>query len=257
MKSFDHSIFSFDHKVVIVTGAARGVGFTTGKLFADCGATVVMLDRLPAVSESWKSLSVLTGQAFQCDITDREQVENVVRTVVGNYGRIDVLVNCAGICRTGTAEDLSDEDWLSSIAVNLTGVFYMCRAVGKHMIARGGGGKIVNIASHSALVATKGNAAYTAGKAGVVALTRNLALDWAEHNIQVNAISPTAILTEMALQFSDGDERKLVEKWRTRIPAGRLLYPGEVAEAILFLCSRCADMICGENLVIDGGYSIQ
>jgi NAD(P)-dependent dehydrogenase (short-subunit alcohol dehydrogenase family) len=167
-------------------------------------------------------------------------------------GQIDILVNSAGIVALDPAELISQDAWIRTIDVNLTGTFYMCQAVGKHML-RSGYGKIVNLASQAGSVAIEQHIAYCASKFGVIGLTKVLALEWGSEGITVNSLSPTIVLTELGKKAWSGQKG---EQAKTLIPTGRFAQPDEIAASALFLVSKSADMINGADLIVDGGYTI-
>jgi NAD(P)-dependent dehydrogenase (short-subunit alcohol dehydrogenase family) len=177
----------------------------------------------------------------------------VVEESIREFKSIDILVNNAGIVLLDDAENLQDGDWEKTIAINLTAPFIMSKYVGREMIQRKSG-KIVNIASQAGIIALDKHVAYCTSKAGIIGLTKVLALEWAEFNINVNAISPTVVLTELGKKAWAGEVGEAMKK---KIPVRRFGYPEEIAAVALFLASDAADMITGENVVIDGGYSIQ
>jgi NAD(P)-dependent dehydrogenase (short-subunit alcohol dehydrogenase family) len=168
-------------------------------------------------------------------------------------GRIDILVNNAGIAILGNAENLSERDWDKTMNLNLKVPFLLSQLVGREMI-QSGGGKIINIASQMGIVAAERHLAYCVSKAGLIAMTKVLALEWAKFNIRVNAIAPTVVFTEMAQKAWSGEAE---EAMKGKIPLGRFVFPEEVAVTALFLASDASSMITGETIVIDGGYTIQ
>ena len=170
-----------------------------------------------------------------------------------SFGRIDILVNSAGIVALAPAEELTVRDWETTLAVNLTGAFLMCQAVGRIMLDQGRG-KIINLASQAATVALLGHAAYCASKFGLVGLTKVLASEWAGRGVTANTISPTVVLTELGRKAWAGEKG---EALKTQIPTGRFAYPDEIAAAAIYLASSAADMVNGADLLVDGGYTIR
>ena len=247
--------FRLTDRVAMVTGAARGIGKAIAQLYAEKGADVILVDMLEDVKEVAASLSQFgrKGLPLVADITKIDQVKRVVEESIREFQRIDILVNNAGIVLLDDAENLQDGDWEKTIAINLTAPFIMSKYVGREMIKRKSG-KIVNIASQAGIIALDKHVAYCTSKAGIIGLTKVLALEWAEHSINVNAISPTVVLTELGKKAWAGEVGEAMKK---KIPVRRFGYPEEIAAVALFLASDAADMITGENVVIDGGYSIQ
>jgi NAD(P)-dependent dehydrogenase (short-subunit alcohol dehydrogenase family) len=232
--------FRLDGLVAVVTGGASGIGAAIASAFAAKGATVAIAD-------------LATDSGYVCDVSDPESVESTVAAVVNDFGRIDILVNSAGIARLAPAEDLSLEHWDATIAINLKGTFLMCQTVGRHMLGAGRG-VIINMASQAARVAIEEHVAYCASKFGVVGITKVLATEWAGRGVRVNSISPTVVLTDLGIKAWDNPKGDALKKL---IPTGRFAYPAEIAACAVFLASGAAAMVNGADLVIDGGYTIK
>ncbi len=245
--------FDMTGKVVLVTGAAAGIGLAIAQMFAARGAGVALVDLAEPVAATAAQLGGGPHLAVQSDLTREGEPARVVAATLARFGRLDVLVNNAGIVRLEAAAQVSNADWDSTMAVNLKVPFLMCRAAFP-ALSRAGGGRIVNLASQAALVALDRHLAYCTSKAGVLGLTRVLALEWAEHGITVNAISPTVVETELGRRAWAGEVGVAMKR---KIPAGRFARPDEIAMAALYLASGAAGMVTGENLVVDGGYTIQ
>jgi 3-oxoacyl-[acyl-carrier protein] reductase len=237
-------------RVCLVTGAASGIGRGIAQRFHTEGGRVIVADRNgPGVAAVARELD---GFSVAVDVADSSSVDRMVRTALDAHGRIDVVVNSAGIGRLASALETTNEDWDEHLAINLTGTFYVCRRVAAEMTARRRG-KIINIASIAGIVGYPGRAAYCVSKAGVVMLTKAMALDCAPH-VQVNAICPGPVrtpLTEAALSDPDARARKIAE-----VPARRLGLPEDMAGAAVYLASADADFVTGHALVVDGGMSI-
>lgn len=249
--AFDR-VFDFSGKTVLVTGAANGIGLAISELFAERGARLVLLDRSPKVAEVGKTLGTAV-LAREVDITDDADVTRTIESVAAECGRIDVLINNAGIGGTAPAELGSLADWRRIIDVNLSGQYVVAREVGRRML-EAGGGRIVMMASQAAIIGLDGHAAYSASKAGVLGMLRCMALEWGSRGVTVNAISPTVVETEMAAVHWGGEKGR---RAREEIPVGRFARPREIAYAALYLASEAAAMINGMNLVVDGGFTIR
>ncbi|EKZ4366135.1 D-threitol dehydrogenase [Listeria monocytogenes] len=251
-KGFDKD-FNITDKVAVVTGAASGIGKAMAELFSEKGAYVVLLDIKEDVKDVAAKINPSRTLALQVDITKKENIEKVVAEIKKVYPKIDILANSAGVALLEKAEDLPEEYWDKTMELNLKGSFLMAQIIGREMIATGGG-KIVNMASQASVIALDKHVAYCASKAAIVSMTQVLAMEWAPYNINVNAISPTVILTELGKKAWAG---QVGEDMKKLIPAGRFGYPEEVAACALFLVRDAASLITGENLIIDGGYTIK
>lgn len=251
--SIDWYSFLLSGQVAVVTGAAGGIGSAIGQRFVRQGVRVALLDKREEVLAQAEFLGQDAALGIVTDVSDPASVSAAVEQILGHFGKIDILVNSAGILELSCAESMTDSIWDRTLAVNLTGVRLMCQAVGQFML-RAGYGRIVNIAGQGGAVAIERQMAYCVSKAGVVALTRSLALEWSPRGVNVNAISPTVVMTDMGRQLCMG---QAANDMRMRTPTRRFAEPEEIAMAALFLASNSAGMITGENLVVDGGYSIQ
>jgi NAD(P)-dependent dehydrogenase (short-subunit alcohol dehydrogenase family) len=253
-KGFDKN-FGLTGKVAMVTGAAQGIGRSIAELYAEKGADLVLVDLKDEVEDTAKVVTGM-GRRAECvvaDLTTKDGVTRSANAAIRAFGRVDILVNCAGVVFLDYAENISEEYWDITMAVNLKAVFMLSQAVGKRMIDAGGG-KIINMASQAGLVALDNHVAYCTSKAGVIMMTRTLAVEWGQYNINVNAISPTVVLTELGKKAWAGE---VGEQFKKKIPAGRFGHPEEIAAVALFLASDAANLITGENVVIDGGYTAQ
>ncbi len=244
--------FSLSGRTAIVTGGASGIGAAIARAYAAKGARVAILDAA-ADAAATMAAQLAGAVGIGCDVTDEPSVTAAVDRVLAELGRIDILVNCAGVARLAPAEDLSAADWDLTLAVNLTGAFRMCQVVGRAMLAQGRG-TVINIASQAATVALDQHAAYCASKFGLVGLTKVLASEWAGRGVTANTISPTVVLTDLGRKAWAGEKG---EALKAQIPAGRFAYPDEIAAAAVFLASAAAQMINGADLLVDGGYTIR
>ena len=244
--------FSLARKVAVVTGGASGIGAAIVHAYAAKGATVVVLDK--AVEPVERGITDgHVAAAVECDVTIEQSVSDAIAHVKAEFGRIDVLVNSAGIAVTGAAEDLTVDDWDITMAVNLRGAFLVSQHVGRVMLAQGSG-SVISIASQAATVALPGHLAYCASKFGLVGMTKVLALEWAGRGVTANTISPTVVMTALAKQVWDNPEG---EALKAQIPTQRFAEPEEIAAVAVFLASDAAKMINGVDLLVDGGYTIR
>ncbi len=237
-------------KVAIITGAARGIGFEIARLFAREGAYVVLVDRSGA-EKAAESLKSQHYDAIACplDITDSEAVHSAVEAVASARARIDILVNNAGIIARGTVLDLTREQWLQVMDVNVNGNFYFCKAVVPFMI-RQRSGTIINITSIAGKMGDITAApVYGTSKGAINTLTKSLARQLAEYGIRVNAVAPHAIETDMSADWSEEKRQEVI----AAIPLKRMGKPEEVAQAALFLASERSSFITGEILNVNGG----
>lgn len=244
------------HQVVVITGAGRGLGLGMARRFGREGAHVVLAERevaLGAAAAEALRAEGLNASFEVLDVRDAAMSIALAEAVTRAHGRIDAWINNAGVSHLGPAESLSQLDWDDSIATMLSGTFYCCQAAGRHMLARGAG-VIVNIASVTGLMHETGRAAYSTAKAGVIALTEALGIEWAKRGVRVVGIAPGVIMTEMVQQtIADGQGTQAA--WERRTPMRRLGSIDEVAEAAVFLSSAEASYIVGETLRVDGGWA--
>jgi NAD(P)-dependent dehydrogenase (short-subunit alcohol dehydrogenase family) len=241
-------------RVAVITGGAVGIGEAIGRRFAAEGATVVVWDLDEAGAT--RVGAGLGGSGVRCDVASRESVEAAVATTLARHGRIDVLVNNAGVAIAGPTETFADADWNTSIAIMQTGVFLCSQVVGRHMLERRSGA-IVNISSINAWAAFPMRLAYCAAKAAVVAMTEVLAIEWADRGIRVNAVAPG--VTRTALVQKGIDEGVIdVDAYRARTPLHRFGEPDEIARAVLYLANEeDGSFVTGTTLRVDGGWSAQ
>ncbi len=244
-------------KVSVVTGASRGIGRAIALEFAKEGADIVVvvdrdIDGAQKVVDEIRSMG-REGLIVKADVSKRSEVDKVVQKALEKFGKIDVLVNNAGVSQVSPSVELSEDEWSHVIGVNLSGVFFCCQAVGKEMIKQRRG-KIINISSISGVAAYPMRAAYCSTKAAVIMLTKVLAIEWAKYNIQVNAIAPGYVETSLVLNLISKGllDLKALER---RIPMGRLAKPDEIAKVAIFLASDDCSYITGETIFIDGGWT--
>ncbi|MHB0929455.1 MAG: GolD/DthD family dehydrogenase [Candidatus Nanopelagicales bacterium] len=245
--------FPLTGKVAVVTGGASGIGRAIAEAYAAKGAVVAVVD---LQLEAAAALAAQLGNgatAHSCDVSNVESIESAVAEIDNTHARIDVLVNSAGIVALNPAEELERKQWDLTIAVNLSGTFYMSQAVGRVMLAQGRG-TIINMASQAASVALDAHVAYCASKFGVVGVTKVLASEWAGRGVTVNSISPTVVLTDLGKKAWDGPKGDALKQL---IPTGRFALPEEIAASAVFLASDEARMINGADLLVDGGYTIR
>jgi NAD(P)-dependent dehydrogenase (short-subunit alcohol dehydrogenase family) len=246
-----------DNKVAVVTGAGSGLGKSMAVAFAYAGADVVVTELPGRLSDARTTASLVLEAGrkvltISLDVTSLKSIKQMVAKVIEEFGRIDILVNNAGINIAKNALDVTEQDWDRILDVNLKGVFFCSQTVGREMIKRRAG-KIINIASQNGVIGYYQRAAYCSSKAGVVNLTRVLAIEWAPYHINVNAIGPTFILTPLTEKLFEN--RKFSREVLRRIPLGRLGKPEDVVGAAVFLASAAADMITGHTLLVDGGWT--
>ena len=253
-KQFDTN-FALKGKTAVVTGGAQGIGRAICFLFAQKKANIVILDIADTEGETAAreiaERYAVEASYLHTDLTNKSNIEASVEEA-DRASPVDILINNAGIGPLAPAENLSEDDWDKTFALNAKGVFLASQIVAKRMIGRGYG-KIINIASQAGVVALDRHVAYATSKAAVIMMTKVMAFEWARYGINVNAVSPTVVLTELGEKAWSGEKGNAM---KSLIPNGRFAEPDEIAAAVLFLATDAAAMINGENLMIDGGYSI-
>jgi NAD(P)-dependent dehydrogenase (short-subunit alcohol dehydrogenase family) len=241
---------AFEGRVVVVTGGARGIGAAIVRAFAASGAKVVVLDKLAPRDAVEGVRHVAT------DVSSPESVAGAFASIDGAEGRVDVLVNNAGIQRVGLTGELPYEDWAAVIGTHLTGMFLCSSQALPRMIRQGAGGAIVSIASTAGFVGLPGRGPYCAAKAGIMGLTRAMSLEAAPAGIRVNAVAPGYTRTEMLQEGLDNGSQR--EDWMLeRVPLKRLAEPDEIAGVVRFLASDAAGYVTGQTVVVDGGWTVQ
>lgn len=250
--------FRLDGKVAFVTGGARGIGKSVATAFVEAGAAVVIVD--VDIAEAEKTAAWLhehggtETMAIRADVTNPDDVNNMVSTIVEKFGHLDVAFCNAGICMNIPAEEMTYEQWMKVTQINLTGVFLTAQAAGKQMLKQGHG-SIINTASMSAHIVNvpQPQCSYNASKAGVIQLTKSLAVEWATRNVRVNCISPGYIGTDLTL--SSPTLIPLIEQWNAIAPLHRLGKPEELQAICVYLASDASPFTTGSDFVIDGAFT--
>jgi len=248
--------FYLTGKVAFIAGGRRGLGESMALTFAEAGADVAVSDvvfeggELEAVAEKVRKLG-RRSLALQLDITNKADVEKAVQKIVSELGGIDILVNTAVKNTLYPLMGLSEEDWDSMLDISLKGYFLTSQAVAKQMIAQKRGGSIINMSSRSYVRPRERTGAYGTAKAGVVALTGQLAMELGRYNIRANALAPSVVVTKLAEHLWEDPERQKMTE--AEIPLGRLCEPEELANVALFLASDAASYVSGRTIIVDGG----
>ncbi len=251
-----HDIFSLKGKVCIVTGGNQGIGETVAAYIADAGADIAIFDLNDGSSVANKIAEEygVRAKSYICNVTDPENIKECIRAAAADFGTLDLLFNNAGICLHKPAIECEKNDWSKVIDVNLNGVFYVAQAFAQYLVANNKKGNIVNTASMSATIVNipQGQASYNASKAGVVHLTKSLAVEWVDKGIRVNCISPGYIKTAITGN-SNPEWQKL---WIESIPYKRMGVPEELAGAVIYLLSDAATYTSGCDMIIDGCFTV-
>lgn len=248
--------FRLDGRVALVTGASSGLGYTCALALAEAGADVAVASRsLERLTEVCRAIEARGRRAFPLtvDVRHVDQIRRMAAQAHAHFGRIDILVNSAGLNIPQPALEVTEENWDTILDTNAKGLFFCCQAVGRYMVAQRYG-RIVNLSSTMALVGMAERAAYCASKGAVSQLTKVLAIEWAPYNVTVNAVAPTFVETPLTRPYFERRPSFRDEVIR-RIPLGRLGTPEEVAAAVVFLASDAAAMITGVTLPVDGGWT--
>jgi len=247
--------FRLDGKVAVVTGAGQGIGRAITFALNEAGATVAVTglhDRRADLNAVCQQITNAGGNAtaFDLDVSSTTSINTAFDQIVAQFGQIDVLVNNAGVRANGPSLTLTEADWDRVLAVNLKGAFFCSQADARGMIKVGG--SIVNVASQLVVSAAPERAAYIASKGGMVALTKTLAIEWAQYGITVNAVGPGPTDTPMTAS----SDQATTDRLAARSPIGRRLLPEEVANSVVFLASSAATAITGQLLMVDGGWTV-
>lgn len=241
--------------MAVVTGASRGLGRAIAVAFAEAGAHVALAARSrPDLDETARQVEAhgVTALVVPTDVSRYDEVDALIQRAAGSLGRLDIVVNNSGVAKVVPLAEATPEDWRAIIDVNLTGVFNGCRAAARHLIAQRAG-KIINLASVLGAVGLPGYTLYSASKGGVIALTRTLAVEWARHNVQVNAIAPGWFVTDMnEAAFSDPHVN---ERLTRDIPMRRTGRLEEIGPLAVYLASPASEFMTGQTLFLDGGHS--
>ena len=250
--------FSMAGQVALVTGGGQGIGKVLCHAFAEAGADIVVAEINQETGPATVEEIIAKGRRavfVPTDVPVRQSVQEMADAALAEFGRIDVLMNNAGITIWREAEDVPEEEWRDLIDVNLNGLFFCCQAVGRHMIERQTG-RIINIASMSGIIVNRPQcqASYNASKAAVIQLTKSLAAEWAPHNIRVNAIAPGYVGTAMAKPYFS--EPKYGGVWMRDIPMGRPCEPEELGPVAVFLASEASSYVTGTVISVDGGFTV-
>jgi NAD(P)-dependent dehydrogenase (short-subunit alcohol dehydrogenase family) len=249
--------YDLTNRIAVITGGGRNIGLACARALAEAGAKIVIAEIDPEVAASGKDELAKAGvesEVLKLDVTKPADVTAAADHVVDSLGGVDILVCNAGIAFNTPAEEMPDEEWLRVIDINLNGVFWCCRAFGRHML-KAGRGSIINIGSMSGIISNKPQpqSHYNASKAAVHMLTKSLAAEWAERGVRVNGVAPTYIETAMTRRGMENAQ--WFQTWLDMTPMHRVGQPPEIASVVLFLASDASSLMTGSIVVADGGYT--
>ena len=250
------AMFDLSGKVALVTGGYSGLGYAFAEALAEAGADIVLcarhVDRCQEACSGLENFGIKT-LPVRCDVSSALDVDNLIAATLKKFGKLDILVNSAGIFGGGKhVVEMDEDDWDKTLAVDLRGSFLCCRAAAREMIKRSEG-KIINVASAASFKAIAGMSAYSAAKAGLIMLTKTLALELARHNIQVNALSPGYLLTNFNRVFFETEVgKKLISGW----PRRRIGNPDELKGTIIYLASSASNYMTGSEIIIEDGQTL-
>ena len=247
-------IFSLENKTAVVIGGTSGIGRILSLGLADAGADVIASARRPEQVEATAAEIERRGRhtlRLRSDVCNRESIEELLAASIHRFGKIDILINCAGQIKRMPTLTMPEEEWTNMLDTNLTGTLRACQVFGRHMLERGFG-RIINIASLNSFVALSEVAAYAASKAGIVSLTRSLAVEWSKQGVTVNAIAPGVFHTALNADLLDNTPRG--QELLMRTPMGRFGRNEELIGAAVYLASDAASFVTGQTLVVDGGF---
>ena len=255
MKKYNGVTFDFSGKVAVITGGSSGIFQGVAKGYAEAGADVAIVDvNMKGAEETKKAIEDMgrTARVYNCDVSKVPLIVETVAEIIKDFGKIDVLINGAGVLFRAKCEEYPEDKWDMVVDIQAKGTFFMCREVGRHMIERGEGGKIVNCSSMLAWSGGYLVPSYAAAKAAITQFTKTLCNEWASHGINVNAIAPGYILTEITRPLKEDPKRN--PSIMERLPVGRWGEPEDLVGPFLFLGSEAADYIHGTILPVDGGW---